>query len=75
MKTIYCIYFFSAFDAVTTSAVPLRGNKDRVKPISGRRAPTRVSNLAHMNTESTDRFIDEQTAADSHRKPRPLSEM
>lgn len=69
-------YLFLAFDSVT-SAAPLRGNKDRAKPMSGRRAPSRVSNLAHMNTESNEKFMDEQAAASPPKapKPRPLSEM
>ncbi|XP_066913614.1 F-actin-uncapping protein LRRC16A-like isoform X2 [Clytia hemisphaerica] len=70
------------FDALSTNAAPLQVNKGRAKPMAGRRAPSRVSKLAHMNVENTEKFIEEQSKAappPASTKPspkqRPVSEM
>ena len=74
--------FYSDFDALTTKAAPLSINKGRAKPASGRRPPSRVSKLAHMNAENTEKFIEDQasqTPPPPSSKPsprqRPVSEM
>lgn len=44
--------------------------------MAGRRAPSRVANLAHMNTEATDAYIEELAKAPARpMSPRPVSAM
>ena len=82
--TLNCIYnwyvhcftgfFIVDFDAVSSSSAPLKVAKDRAKPMARRRAPTRVSKLAHMNTETSDAYIEEQAKAPPRlMSPRPVS--
>jgi len=64
------------FDDLSSNASQLKISKDRVKPMAGRRAPSRVSNLAHMNTEATDAYIEELAKAPARpMSPRPVSAM
>ncbi|XP_057291288.1 F-actin-uncapping protein LRRC16A-like isoform X2 [Hydractinia symbiolongicarpus] len=60
----------SALDAVSASASHLKVAKDRAKP-QGRRAPSRVSKLAHMNTENADSYIDAQVEVSPKTSPKP----